>query len=72
MTRAMTATLPVVEQEEEVGQWNGQLDPLPGGNQVRNSRENHNSEGEEYLNHDPNNPLVRTNDLRHLAERKPK
>lgn len=61
----MTATLPIVEQEEEVGQRNGQLDPLPGGNQVCNSRENYNSQGKEHLNHDSNNPLIRTNDLRH-------
>lgn len=71
MTRAMTATLPIVEQEEEVGQWNGQLDPLPGGNQVCNSRENYNSQCKEYLNHNSNHPLIGTNDLRHWAETKP-
>lgn len=71
-TRAMTVTLPVVDQEKEVGQWNGQLDPLPSGKQVGNARENHNSQGEKYLYHDPNDPLGRTNDLCHWGERKPK
>lgn len=72
MKRAITTTLPIVEQEEEVGQWNGQLNPLPGGNQVCNSRENYNSQGKEYLDHDSNNPLLGTNDLRHWAETNPK
>lgn len=60
------APLPVVEEEEEVGQRDGQLDALPVGDEVGNSREEDDSQSEEHLNHDSHNPpLLRTHDLCH-------
>lgn len=50
------STLPVIKEEEKVGQCYGQLDPLPVGDKVGNSGENYDSEGEEHLNHNSHNP----------------
>lgn len=60
------ATLPVIEEEEEVGQRDGQLDALPVGDEVGDSRENYDSQSAKHLNHDSHNPpLLRTHDFCH-------
>ena len=62
----MKTTLPVIKEEEKVGQRYGQLDPLPIGDKVGDSRENYDSKGEKHLNHDSHNPpLLRADDFRH-------
>lgn len=62
-------TLPVIKEKEEVGQCYGQLDPLPVGDKIGDSRENYDSKGEEHLNHNSHNPpLLRTHDLCHWRE----
>lgn len=59
-------TLPVIKKEEEAGQWDGQLDALPAGGKVGNSREEDYSKREEHLDHDSHNPpLFRTYYLCH-------
>lgn len=50
------AALPVVKKEEKVGQRYGQLDPLPAGGKVGNSRKKYDSEGKEHLDHNPHHP----------------
>ena len=59
-------TLPVIKEEEKVGQRDGQLDPLPVGDKVGNSREDYDPKSEEHLNHYSHNPsLLRTYYFRH-------
>lgn len=61
--------LPVIEEEEKAGQWDGKLDALPAGGEVGNSRKNDDPEGEEHLDHDSHNPpLFRTYYFCHWKE----
>lgn len=49
-------TLPVIKEEEEAGQRDGELDALPTGDKVGNSGQEDDPEGEEHLNHYSHNP----------------